>query len=712
MLAVLIAGTASDDLISITTTSSALIVTLNGTETSFELSTVDRLDVASDAGNDVIELRSAGAFPVNLDGGAGDDQFVVGGGNWRANIQNEVTLRGGLGSDVAEIDNTLSPSTAVAVTNPFNIDTQLSSQDAGTIFIDAGTPDSAVEKIELRMGNESDEVDVSGISSLTSLRVWTNGGDDAVLVANDFDSTIAGMLVLEGGAGQDLLFLNDSADAFADAYIFDGSAADPTFRKDSTSAMLIYRDFSTFQLVAGTAGSFPNSQSFRVSNLPAGLDLIIDAGTGDDSLSVGNAATDLATIQSTIYFNGQAGFDRLDVFDPIGTNPSVYSVSSSMLEITGQLPIHFSSLQFLNVRANSGDNVMEVLDTIAPTSVTLDGGAGNDTFRVGNGDIDSTLGNGVSVTGGLGVDSLILDDTLDDVGNDIYTFTAGILNRAQRGVLWSNTGSTTTEYVELLGSANADTVRISTANAEVRLRINTGAGDDTIFADRTSSDTSAATPVTIVSGEGNDSLSVNSDSTGTDAIVAVDAALESLAQLEVRAGGRLNLFGTGDGVLQVGSITVQGTLDVNDQTLLVSGGNFDQLNALAATGYNDGAWTTLTQPALVSTIASQTSVADALGVVRADALSLPVFGGVPTLAGDVIIRYTLAGDANLDRVVGFDDLLVLAQNYDSGAGGRSWNEGNFNYNTPDTVAGAVGFDDLLLLAQTYGRKLAMKNKAR
>jgi hypothetical protein len=56
------------------------------------------------------------------------------------------------------------------------------------------------------------------------------------------------------------------------------------------------------------------------------------------------------------------------------------------------------------------------------------------------------------------------------------------------------------------------------------------------------------------------------------------------------------------------------------------------------------------------------------------------------------IRLTRAGDANLDGVVNFDDLLSLAQNY-----GRSadWYRGDFNYN------GAVNFDDLLILAQNY-----------
>lgn len=63
--------------------------------------------------------------------------------------------------------------------------------------------------------------------------------------------------------------------------------------------------------------------------------------------------------------------------------------------------------------------------------------------------------------------------------------------------------------------------------------------------------------------------------------------------------------------------------------------------------------------------------------------------------------HILAGDANRDRVVNFDDLLILAQNY--GQTGRSFTQGNFNY----SADGRVDFDDLLILAQRYGTSLAV-----
>lgn len=75
-----------------------------------------------------------------------------------------------------------------------------------------------------------------------------------------------------------------------------------------------------------------------------------------------------------------------------------------------------------------------------------------------------------------------------------------------------------------------------------------------------------------------------------------------------------------------------------------------------------------------------------------------VLAGSLTPPPDYHYTFTvLRGDLNIDGAVGFDDLLILAQNY--GSGGRTYSQGNL---TRDP-SGRVDFDDLLLLAQAYGR---------
>jgi hypothetical protein len=68
------------------------------------------------------------------------------------------------------------------------------------------------------------------------------------------------------------------------------------------------------------------------------------------------------------------------------------------------------------------------------------------------------------------------------------------------------------------------------------------------------------------------------------------------------------------------------------------------------------------------------------------------------LAADVSLDFfVLAGDATRDRIVNFDDLLVLAANYNQV--GRTFSQGDFTYD------GTVNFDDLLVLASRYNQGL-------
>jgi autotransporter-associated beta strand protein len=62
-------------------------------------------------------------------------------------------------------------------------------------------------------------------------------------------------------------------------------------------------------------------------------------------------------------------------------------------------------------------------------------------------------------------------------------------------------------------------------------------------------------------------------------------------------------------------------------------------------------------------------------------------------ATGVNVTAALPGDADLNTIVGFSDLVQLAQNYN--LSGRVWAQGDFN------GTGTVDFDDLVVLAQNY-----------
>jgi hypothetical protein len=75
------------------------------------------------------------------------------------------------------------------------------------------------------------------------------------------------------------------------------------------------------------------------------------------------------------------------------------------------------------------------------------------------------------------------------------------------------------------------------------------------------------------------------------------------------------------------------------------------------------------------------------------------WGGETVDATSVLARYTLLGDATLDGAVDFNDLVKLAQNYNTASGVEAWGSGDFTYD------GNVDFNDLVKLAQNYNQAL-------
>jgi len=128
------------------------------------------------------------------------------------------------------------------------------------------------------------------------------------------------------------------------------------------------------------------------------------------------------------------------------------------------------------------------------------------------------------------------------------------------------------------------------------------------------------------------------------------------------------------------------------------------LRSLIRTGFNPGgpAWggAGLTSSSAATAAGTALGYAEASSILGLSGNATADWFGQTADATSLLIRYTKSGDANLDGVVDFSDLVRLAQHYNDASGALTWYDGDFNYD------GNVDFNDLVKLAQNYNTALA------
>jgi hypothetical protein len=151
------------------------------------------------------------------------------------------------------------------------------------------------------------------------------------------------------------------------------------------------------------------------------------------------------------------------------------------------------------------------------------------------------------------------------------------------------------------------------------------------------------------------------------------------------------------GLMRTGATTFVGTFDVADVPVIAGFAPYTRL--WIASAYAGGTWS---GPSGLTSSYAATHPGTAIGF----AFAMDLLGNTQDPAGTILgetvgptatyIRLTQAGDANLDGVVNFNDLLLLAKNYGRTVTYSEWYRGDFNYD------GLVNFNDLLILAKNYG----------
>ncbi len=466
---------------------------------------------------------------------------------------------------------------------------------------------------------------------------------------------------------------------------------------------------------AAGSGALPGPGNLPawVSSFPVGSinTISIDAGSGNDIVRINQAALPTTVLggvgNDTIFVGGNdlesnitasvnidagTGTDQIEFESRNDASGATLNLNASSLTKGTLGTISFTGQESIAIFGSGQIDTINVNASLTAIPVTVSAGDGDDNVTVGNGSIDANLlGDNLTVLGGLGNDNLFLNDATD-TGLDVSSFsTAGTSSTFRK----TNIGTITFDTETAMLQSSTVGTSITVNNTLTALTINASGGDDTIVV----LGNPVGSPVVVDGDVGIDSVRV-----GVGAVARFNLA-QDLSLMDIDAGGQIQL-NTGAILVQTTDVEIDGVLDVADGYLIDRGPKpIDYINGRLAAGYNAAAWNGTTA-AIASRVAASAAVGnDAVGCSTAGTAGRTTFAGSAVAAGDKLATYTLAGDADLNRLVDFEDLLRLAQFYGL-TSGAIWSSADYNFD------GQCEFEDLLKLSQGYGQSLFVAPAAR
>jgi fibronectin-binding autotransporter adhesin len=149
--------------------------------------------------------------------------------------------------------------------------------------------------------------------------------------------------------------------------------------------------------------------------------------------------------------------------------------------------------------------------------------------------------------------------------------------------------------------------------------------------------------------------------------------------------------------INVSSLTIaaNSVLDISNNHVIIDYGATDPMSTILGylkSGFNNGAWNGTS--GIISSTAQTKTNGLTYSVGWADGNDKT--GAVKNLtSGEIELKYTLVGDANLDGTVNGSDFSILAANF--GLGVTNWDQGNFLYTS------SVNGSDFSALAANFGQ---------
>ena len=386
-------GTAGDDAISIWAEGNTVSVWLDGAVVgTFSHTSILRIVIAGNAGNDFVKIHRLFAVSSVLIGGSGDDH-LIGGASTDA-------LLGGDGND-----HLTGNGGADRLDGGFGAD-----EMAGGLGVDTLDYRSRGGPLSVRLDNARGDGEArENDNAAADIEVVHGGGGDDFLDGGAAHNTLyggAGNETLVGGDGHDRLLGGSGNDRAAgdggDDSLYGGSGVDTLLGGRGGNAFLDL-DPLTPTLTLTFHGSDFAADDVSLLEQPLGELLVVRHGTFTHTMDLNGI--------DRVELNGYGGDDYLNVdesFDPLtllrgGTgNDELISGLAPATLVGGEGDDQLFGGRSFNVIEGGDGN-----DTITGSngSDTMDGGAGNDHIRAGD-NVDS-------ITGGPGNDSLF-----GEAGND------------------------------------------------------------------------------------------------------------------------------------------------------------------------------------------------------------------------------------------------------------------------------------------------------
>jgi Ca2+-binding RTX toxin-like protein len=259
------------------------------------------------------------------------------------------------------------------------------------------------------------------LAAVQSIVVNGLGGDDLLNVdfSNGGFNSLSGGITFDGGT--DGSFFGDTLQTF-------GTPAGDSIMVSNNSIFqggVFINYFNTEQLFVN-GGPSANTVSIA-STSSAAKHTTVFAGNGNDVINVGQGvpgAARLDFIQGQITIDGGPGFNFLTLDDRGNSANFSYTIDSGDVVRGGlPVPINYMNIASVTLDAGSGANPINVNGLLAGTGIVIDAGPGDDTITLSN-DVHnlSNVAGFVSVNGGDGTDSVILDDQAETAGTN-FTFT-------------------------------------------------------------------------------------------------------------------------------------------------------------------------------------------------------------------------------------------------------------------------------------------------